>query len=175
MDNLLQGVPHTCVYLDDILITGLTEKEHIANLREVLRWLNEAVLRLKLPKCSFLQDSVTYLGHHLSASGLEPVPEKVRAVVDAPKPTDQKQLQAFLGLLNYYGRFLPKLSTILAPLHELLHRDKPWCWHTAQETAFRKAKQLLQDASVLTFYDPSKVLTLSCDASPYGVAAVLSR
>lgn len=175
MESVLQGMTHVCVYLDDILITGLDEEEHYRNLQLVLERLREAGLRLKEKKCLFMQETVTYLGHKLSASGIEPVYEKVEAVTRAPAPTNVKELQTFLGLLNYYGRFLPRLSTVLAPLHRLLRKNSTWSWSQKEEAAFDQAKLLLKTAPVLTFYDPAKPLIMSCDASPYGVAAVLSH
>ena len=105
MENLLQGLHHVCVYLDDIIITGSTNEEHIDNLREVLHRLAEAGLRLKRKKCFFMEKTVTYLGHKVTADGLFPTAEKIRAIQEAPRPTVLKELQSFLGLINYYGRF----------------------------------------------------------------------
>ena len=114
MDSLLQGLPHTCVYLDDILITGTTDETHIQTLDKVLHRINEAGIRLKREKCSFMLPSVEYLGHKISSSGLQPTDEKIRALKDAPVPRNESQLKSFLGLLNYYGKFVPHLSTLLA-------------------------------------------------------------
>ncbi|CAI5686860.1 unnamed protein product [Oreochromis niloticus] len=116
MDNLLQNIPGVAVYLDDILVTGKTEEEHLRNLEQVLKKLSEAGLRLKRSKCVFQAPSVTYLGHRISAKGLSPLEEKVRAVKEAPSPKNVAELRSFLGLVNYYGKFLPDLSSMLAPL-----------------------------------------------------------
>nr|XP_055046280.1 LOW QUALITY PROTEIN: uncharacterized protein K02A2.6-like [Misgurnus anguillicaudatus] len=175
MDNLLQGIPHVVVYLDDILVTGKTEDEHLSNLEQVLKRMSEAGLRLKQSKCTFQAESVTYLGHQISAQGLCPVPEKVRAIRDAPKPTNVSKLKSFLGMVTYYGKFLPVLSTVLAPLYQLLHHDYRWKWGAEQTAAFNKVKDLLQSARVLVHFDPEKELAVSCDASPYGIGAVLSH
>ena len=110
IENTLQNLTHTCVYLDDILITGKTETDHIRNLEEVLTCLEKAGLRLKKQKCSFMLTSVDYLGHTISSEGLQPTREKVRAIKDAPTPTNVAQLRSFLGLVNYYGKFLPQLA-----------------------------------------------------------------
>ena len=175
MESLLQGLPHVAVYLDDILLTGPTEFEHLQTLDEVLRRLEEAGLRLHRKKCSFLQDEVEYLGHKVDAEGLHPVDSKVAAIEEAPSPTTVSELKAYLGLLNYYNRFLPNLATLLAPLHCLLRKDVPWAWGREQEDAFRESKQLLKSAEVLAHYSADADLVLSCDASPYGVGAVLSQ
>ncbi len=175
MESLLRGIPHMAVYLDDILITGKKEEEHLSNLDQVLKRMSQAGLRLKQCKCSFQAASVTYLGHQISAQGLYPVPEKVRAIKEAPKPGNMSELKSFLGMVTYYGKFLPDLSTVLAPLYQLLHHDYHWKWGAAQVAAFTKVKNLLQSASVLVHFDPEKELTVSCDASPYGIGTVLSH
>ena len=93
------------MYLDDILVTGKTETEHIWNLEEVLNCLEKAGLRLKKQKCSFMLPSVDYLGHTISSEVLQPTREKIRAITDAPTPTNLAQVRSFLGLVNYYGNF----------------------------------------------------------------------
>ena len=82
---------------------------------------------------------------------------------------------SFLGMLNYYWKFLPNLATLLRPLYDLLQSAKTWSWGKSQEQAFCKAKELLSSTPLLTHYDPERPLMLSCDASPYGVEAVLSH
>ncbi len=117
---------------------------------------------------------VEYLGHKISRRGLQPTTEKVRAVANAPPPQDVTQLKSFLGLVNYYGKFLPNLSTVLAPLHCLLQKQTRWVWGSAQQKAFADVKALLT-SRLLVHYGSRKELVLSCDASPYGVGAVLSH
>lgn len=175
MDSILQGLPHVCVYLDDILVTGATEEEHLQNLDAVLTRLEKAGIRLKRNKCEFLLPAVEYLGHRITAQGLQPTDDKSQAIRDAPTPTNVSQLKSFLGLVNYYGKFLPHLSSMLAPLYSLLQQKQTWIWGTAQENAFQKAKTSLTSDSLLVHYDPTKELVLACDASPYGIGAVLSH
>ena len=112
MENVLQGIPNTCIYLDDVLVTGKTPESHLANLEEVLSKLHTAGLCLKRSKCSFMMSSVEYLGHRISAKGIQPTEDKVRAVKDAPVPTNVTQLRSFVGLVIYYGKFLPNLSSV---------------------------------------------------------------
>ena len=175
MENILQGIPHVCVYIDDILVTGTTDDDHLHNLEEVLTRLEKANLRLKRNKCAFLLPSVEYLGHRISAQGLQPTQEKIQAIRNAPPPQNVSQLKSFLGLLNYYCKFLPNLSSTLAPLYMLLQKNKAWCWNSQQQQAFQRAKESLTSDSLLVHYDPSKELMVACDASPYGVGAVLSH
>lgn len=175
METTLQDLPHVCVYLDDILVTGPTEQEHLATLEEVLKRLDKAGVRLKRNKCEFMLPSIEYLGHRISAEGLQPTDSKDKALKDAPVPTNVSQLKSFLGLLNYYGKFVPNLATVLAPLHRLLHKSTSWSWSREQQSAFDHVKELLTSDTVLTHYDQTKPTVLACDASPYGVGAVLSH
>lgn len=94
-------------------------------------------------------ESVEYLGHNISAEGLRPTKEKVRAITDAPPPKDVSQLRAFLGLINYYGKFLPNLSSTLAPLYQLLEKQQKWVWGPQQQKAFQEAKTQLTSSHLL--------------------------
>ncbi|KAL0160115.1 hypothetical protein M9458_043840, partial [Cirrhinus mrigala] len=107
MEGLRRGLTHVAVYLDDILVAGVTEEEHLQTLDVVLTRLQDAGLRLKRNKCEFLQKEVRYLGHLVDAQGLHPLKDKVQAVTEAPCPTNVTELKAYLGLLNYYNKFLP--------------------------------------------------------------------
>lgn len=100
---------------------------------------------------------------------------EVKAVVDAPTPTTVTELKAYLGLLNYYNRFLPNLSTLLAPLHCLLKKNVSWEWRESQNEAFLKSKYFLKSANVLVHYSADQDLILACDTPPYSVGAVLSH
>ena len=131
--------------------------------------------RFQLKKCVFLQNQVIYLGHRINREGIQPIEGKVRAIHEAPAPSNVKKLQAFLGMLNYYACYLPNLSTILAPLHELLAKDCKWTWGKRQVEAFNRAKDMLNFSDFLVQCDSSKKLVLSCGASPYGLGAVLSH
>ena len=128
MESLMQGLPHVVVYIDDILVTESTEEEHLRTLEEVLDRLEKAGARLKREKCRFMLPMMEYLGHQISADGLQPTDAKIKALKQAPIPRNITQLKAFLGLLNYYGKFVPNLSTLLAPLHRLLRKATAWIW-----------------------------------------------
>ena len=175
MEGILQGIPNLSVYIDDILVTGKTEQEHLETLERTLSRLEQAGIRLKHSKCAFMLPSIEYLGHRISAEGLQPTEEKVRAISEAPAPQNVSQLRSFLGIVNYYSKFLPNLSIMLAPLYRLLQKQTNWTWGLEQQKAFQQAKDRLTSNCILTHYDPQKELLLSCDASPYGVGAVLSH
>lgn len=175
MDVVVKDIPSVAVYLDDILVTGSTVEESIENLNVVLARLEEFGLRLKKEKCEFGVETVTYLGHRINKEGLTPVPEKVEAIQEAKPPENVTQLKAYLGLLNYYGRFLKNLSHELHPLHKLLKKDQEFEWGAEQQKCFEKTKRMILSAKVLVHYNPMLPLVLHCDASSYGLGAVLSN
>ena len=175
MESILQGIPFVICYLDDILVSGRTVEEHLKNLEEVLRRLQLHGLRLKKDKCSFLQSSVEYLGHQVDAQGVHTSQKKVKAILNARTPQNLAELCSFLGMLNFYTKFLPNISSLLHPLHQLLRESQRWCWTKDCEHAFQSAKQKLAEAPVLAHYDPSLPLVLAADASAYGIGAVVSH
>ena len=99
----------------------------------------------------------------------------MRSISEAPAPLNVTQLRSFLGVVSYYSKFLPNPSTMLAPLYRLLQKQTKWIWEAEQDKAFHEAKTHLTSECLLIHYDPQKELVLSCDASPYGVGAVLSH
>ena len=175
IESVLQGIPQVAVYLDDILITGSTEQEHLATLAAVLSRLDKAGLKVKREKCEFMKTAVTYLGHRTDASGLHPLEDKVDAIRNAPEQTSVPQLKSYLGLLTYYSKFLPRMSSTLYPLYRLFRKNTPWVWKEEQQRAFIKSKAWLTSNSCLTHFDPTLPLALACDASAYGVGAVVAH
>ena len=175
MDTILQGVPGVICYIDDILVTGSCEAEHLQRLEQVLQRLQKHGVRLRKSKCAFLQPSVEYLGHKVDAEGIHPTQNKLQAVLDAPAPKNVQQLRSFLGLLNYYGNFVANLATILHPLNKLLQKDCRWHWSSECARAFQAAKEGLTSSQVLLHYDPTLPIKVAADASAYGLGAVLSH
>lgn len=175
MDQVLQGIPGTQCILDDMIITGKSDEEHLENLEKVLQRLQDAGLRANKEKCEFFRDRVQFCGHEIDSQGLHKTAEKIEAVVNTPKPENVSQVRSFLGLVNYYNRFLPNAATVLHPLHQLLEQDREWEWTEHCEKAFNEAKRLITSDLVLTHYDPSLPVKLACDASPTGIGAVLSH
>ena len=123
----------------------------------------------------FFMSSVEYLGHQISQSGIQALQSKVDAIANAPTPTNIQEVRSFLGLLNYYGKFVHNLSTMVQPLNALLQAGKSWSWTSEYTQAFHLAKQQLTSAKVLTHYDPKLPINLAADASAYGVGAVISH
>lgn len=155
MDIILQGLKHVAAIQDDILITGKDDEHHIQNLNTVLSHLDSYGLRLQLNKCKFMQRSVTYMGCVISAEGISPTEDKVEAIKKAPRPENCTQLRAFLGMINYLGKFIRNLSSILQPLNQLHRKDQEFLWSPQCEEAFNKAKESLSSSHVLVHYNPS--------------------
>ena len=120
-----------------------------------------------------MQPEVEYLSHKINREGLQPSDSKVAAIVEAPLPKNVSELKSFLGMVNYYGKFLSNLSTTWVPLYRLLRKGTLWQWGDEEQQAFDKVKKLLQSPNLLVHFDGDKPIVLACDASPYGVGAVL--
>ena len=172
MDQLTVDLSGIAVYMDDLLVSGATPKEHIDNLRSLLQRLNEKGLRCRLEKCKFAQPYVEYLGHLISNKVIAKG-SKVEAVTNMPAPTDVQGLRSFLGSVQFYRKFLPNLSTVLEPLHRLTRSDVRWSWGETEQETFQKIKDLLSEDIVLAHFDPSVPIGIACDASEVGIGAVL--
>ncbi|XP_062606687.1 uncharacterized protein K02A2.6-like [Saccostrea cucullata] len=175
IDTVLQGLTGVKCIIDDMIITGSSEEEHLKNLEAVLTRLDEYNLRVNLNKCEFFRERVSYCGHEIDCEGLHKTQSKIEAVVSAPKPKNVSELRSFLGIVNYYARFLPNLSSLLYPLHHLLSKSRKWSWSSECDKAFSEVKQLITSDEILTHYDPQREVRLACDASPYGLGCVLSH
>jgi len=149
MDTVLQGIPGVTCYIDDILVSGKDEKQHLQILEEVFRRLEEHEFHLKQEKCEFFTQSVEYLGHAIDQEGIRPLPSKVAAIVKAPAPTNLQELRSFLGLLNYYSKFILNLATIIHPLNELLQTDRKWRWSEECAEAFVKGCFLARSKALI--------------------------
>eukprot|EP00877_Chromochloris_zofingiensis_P003160 jgi/Chrzof1/12845/Cz07g09130.t1 len=161
------------VYLDDILIYSKSEAEHIQHLDQVLAVLKEHQFHVSLHKCCFGAPEVEYLGHIVGRNGLRVDPRKVASVADWPKPDTVPQLHSFLGLANYFRRFVQGYSNLVAPLTSLLRKDAKWVWDDPQKAAFAGVKHALTNAPVLRMPDLEQPFELVADASGFGIGAVL--
>ena len=175
MDKVLQGLHHVVWYLDDILITGESEEQHLDNIEQVLGRLEMYGLRARESKCKFFEESVEYLGHLIDKEGVHPLEKKVTAILEAKPPKNVEELQSFMGMVNYYAKFIPNMSTITAPLNELNKKGVAWKWKHKEKEAFRELKEKLASTQVLIHYNPNLPLKLDCDASSVGLGAVLSH
>ena len=178
MDEVLRGLPYVYAYIDDILVASKDDDSHKQHLREVFRRLSHYGLRLNLDKCVFGAPSIEFLGHNTDAEGITPLPTKISAIQDFPTPTSMKQLRRFIGMINFYRRFIPKCSTILQPLTNLLQRkNRNISLETDALHAFNAAKTALVNFTKLSYIkdDPKTHLALTTDASDAGVGAVVEQ
>ena len=163
------------VYLDDLIIHGETLKEHNENLREVFERLREYKVQLEPDKCEFLKTELNYLGHIVTAQGVEPDPSKIEAIVKFPQCRSEKDVKSFLGLVGYYRKFIPQFSKIAKPLNDLLKKEISWTWQSEQMTAFQNLKDALIQYPVLQFPDFTQPFIVTTDASNYAIGAILSQ
>ena len=163
------------VYIDDILIYSQNEQDHAHHVRQVFELLRQHKLYGTMAKCEFFKESVEYLGHVISAQGIATDPKKVETVREWPLPANLKDLQSFLGLCNYYRRFIQDYSKIAAPLTDLTHKDTPFIWTTQAQEAFDKLKTCMVSAPVLCIPDPAYPFIVTTDASDFAVGAVLCQ
>ena len=128
---------------------------------------------MKKDKCVIGVKSIEFLGFLITDEGIKLLPNKAAAIRDAPPPNNKKELQAFLGILNFYHQFLRDKASIAEPLHRLLDKNRKWTWTRDHQRSFERLKGLISADNVLIHYDLNLPLGLVCDASPYGVGAVL--
>uniref|UniRef100_A0A8C5Q3F0 Gypsy retrotransposon integrase-like protein 1 n=1 Tax=Leptobrachium leishanense TaxID=445787 RepID=A0A8C5Q3F0_9ANUR len=175
MERTLKNIPGVCPYFDDVLMAGESASVLAERLCAVLQRFREAGLKLKREKCRIGVESTDFLGFRIDAAGIHPSEVKLQTIQQAPTPKSKGELQAFLGLLNFYHSFLPHKAALAEPLHRLLDKQAPWVWSSTQNKAFSAVKSLLSSDSVLVHFNETLPVTLACDASPYGIGAVLSH
>ncbi|XP_044760384.1 uncharacterized protein K02A2.6-like [Coccinella septempunctata] len=175
MESLLSGIEGVEIFLDDILVTGPNDEKHLSRLEKVLRILSEAGFRLYIEKCEFFKEQIEYLGYVIDAEGLHACQSKTIAIQNIVRPKNVSELKSALGLINYYGKFVNNLATIIAPLYSLLQKNTKWVWSEHCERAFEEIKRLVQSPEVLVPFNPELPLKLTVDASSVGIGAILSH
>ena len=181
MDQVLRGLPFCFVYLDDLLIASPDMNTHLQHLRQVFQLLSDNGILINAQKSEFAVPSLDFLGHRVSAIGITPLSSNVQAIMDYPQPTTTSQLRRFLGLVNFYHRFVPHCADILQPLHSLLSahptrpKSTPLTWTPDAEQAFASIKTALADASLLNHPHPTAEVCLMTDASLTGVGGALQQ
>ena len=175
MEKILEGLEGVQCILDDLIITGENEEQHLLNVINTLKRLDAYGIRLNKSKCVFMEESVIYFGFQIDKTGVRPTSDKVKAVLKMREPTNKEELQSALGIINYYRRFIPNMSTLVAPLNNLLKRGVNWEWTKQCEEVYKQLKQMLVSSEVLVHYSPDKSLILEVDASPVGLGAVISH
>lgn len=180
IDEVTRGLEFCFAYIDDLLIASPDEETHQEHLRRLLTRLDEYGVQVNIAKSEFGKSSLPFLGHTVSAAGITPLQTKNDAIQQFPKPNTQRQLKEFLGMINYYNRFIRNCSLLLQPLYAFIKPAKrgqsiTLQWTPAADTAFTAAKQALADVATLTFPSPDAPTSIATDASNTGVGAVLQQ
>lgn len=180
MNEILGDLGFCYVYLDDILIFSTSEEEHKAHLRTVLQRLNSYGLTVNVSKCIFGVPEISFLGHLITSNGTKPLPDKVTPILNYPRPKTVRELQRFLGCLNFFRRFLPHIAKHQVCLTSYLKGAKKndrtkLDWSDNAEGEFKICKELIANAVLLAHPKPDAELTLHTDASDYAIGATLSQ
>ena len=175
INDILKGCNFAMGYLDDIIIYSRSEKGHLERLEEIFTRLKAAGLKLKLEKCCFFKKHIEYLGHLISADGIQPLPEKLESIAKMPAPRNPKEVKQFLGLVGYYRKFVPRFTDISRVLTHLTKKDMEFKWTPECENCFQILKEFLQQVPILRYPDPQASYTLYTDASKYTYAGILTQ
>ena len=177
MDNVLKElVGKIClVYLDDIIIYSTSLQEHIESIKTVFDRLRSSNLKIQMDKCEFLRHEIAFLGHIITPEGTKPNPNKIQAIKNFPLPRTNKEIKSFLGLINYYRKFIKDLAKITKPLTNRLKKGADQTIDQTFIEAFETCKNLLTNNPILVHPDFSKPFIVTTDASNYAIGAVLSQ
>ena len=177
METVLRGLhwKTVLIYLDDIIVFAPDLDSHLERLGEVFTRLTQAGLKLKPEKCTLLQDKVKYLGHVVSARGIETDPEKTDAIDSWPVPRHKKDVRSFLGTCGYYRRFIVGYSEISRPLSQVASKDATFAWTPECQAAFDQLRRALTSAPILAYPQYDLPFILDTDASAVGAGAILSQ
>ena len=176
MDTVLRGLDCTFVYIDDILVASRSKAKHMVHLRQVLERLQQQGLVINLAKCQFGRHELDFLGHHITKHGATPLPSKVTAIREFSRPSTVKGLQEFVGMVNFYHRFVPAAASIMQPLYKaLVGKPKVLQWNDQMISTFNLTKEALASATMLAHPLTDAPTAVTVDASGVAVGAVLEQ
>ena len=175
MTGILKDFPFAIAYLDDIIIFSKTPQKHLSHIHMVVKKVKSANLSMKKSKCSFFSKEIQYLGHILSATGIQPLPPKTHAIQNMKPPTTPKQVRAFLGLVRYYKKFIKGFAKIAKPLTLLTIQQVKFDWTPEHHAAFLHLKEAIVQAPILHYPKPNKKHIVYTDASEDACKAQLSQ
>lgn len=173
IDMMIAGLTGTSAYLDDILVSGKSKEDHDKNLTRLFERIELFGFTIKAEKCKIGLRELEYLGHIIDHRGIRPNPIKTLAIAQMPAPTDLASLRAYLGGINFYGKFVKQMHDLRNPLNQLLKKDAKWSWTPECQQSFERFKEILQSDLLLTHYDPSLELIVAGDASNHGIGACI--
>ena len=187
MDAILGDIPRVYVYIDDILVASETPEQHLEDLKTVFKVLSDNGLVVQRSKCVLGKSELEFLGYHVDTNGIAPLPNRVEAIRSVPPPTSIKELQRFLGMVNYYRRFIRKAAHHLHPLFRALKgprkkkgekkqpKPKTLTWNEELQESFNAIKEALATATLLHHPRPNAPLALTTDASKFAIGGVLEQ
>ena len=177
LDIVLSGLSgNVClIYLDDIVVAGTGFDDHLSNIQMVFERLRSSGLKLKPKKCHFFRKELPFLGHLVNEQGTLPAPDKCKVIREFPIPENLKQLRSWLGISQYYKRYIEDYSRIARPLHSLTRKDTKWAWSAEAQKAFDTIKQALVSPKLLIFPDYNKPFTLTTDGCKTGLGYILQQ
>ena len=160
-------------YMDDVLIASYTEKEHLDHITQVFEWFCKFKMKLKLAKCEFGRSEIQFLDHIINHEGIRTLPEKTEEISKIKAPRNANEVCVFLGLLNYYCRFIPAFSDLMHPIQKLLKKNVKFEWTEECHNSFKTAKETLMRDPILYHPDPNTPWIIETDASKTAFAGVL--
>ncbi|CAK9832763.1 Transposon Ty3-I Gag-Pol polyprotein [Anthophora retusa] len=180
MDEVLRSLDCAYAYLDDILVASANEEEHREHLDTFFARLHEYGIIVNSAKCVFGKKEVRFLGYTVNQHGTRPLKDRVQAIKEFPQPKSIRELRRFLGMINFYRRFIPRAATLQKPLNKVLEGpkrkgDSPIEWTDAAETAFKQVKAELADAVMLVHPRDNATLAITVDASDIAIGATLQQ
>ena len=176
MSSLMAGLEFVRVYLDDCLVISTTTfSDHLTKLALCLKRISDAGLRINANKSYFGKDAIEYLGYWVTRQGIQPLPEKVEAMLKMAEPKTKKQLRAFVGLVNYYRDMWRRRSHVLAPLTTLCSATQKWVWGETQQKAFDEVKKMICKEAILAFPNFNEEFVIYTDASKYQLGGVITQ
>ena len=177
MDQVCRGLEDFLfVYIDDILVASTGAKEHRHHLHLLFRRLADHGLVVNVSKCTFGVEVIDFLGHRVTSRGVEPLPEWVEAIRQFPQPQNPKALSEFLGMVNFYHRFVPHAAALMNPLHGLTNaKGQEFQWTPQHRSAFDATKEALSTAALLVHPSPTATTCLTTDASDLAIGGVLEQ
>ena len=173
MHSILGHLDFILIYMDDILVISDNSEQHYQHLEIIFTILLKNNVFLKRSKCHFFQKEIKYLGFILTSNGLLLNPEKVKAIVELDVPTSKRKLRGYIGMVQFFRRFIPNLATIIAPLTAMTSKKVAFKWTTECSTAFEKSKQLLAQKCLLNYPNFELPFEIMTDASDFGIGAVV--
>ena len=175
IDKIFNDIPNIFCIADDILVIGYNNdgKDHDEGVCKVLQRCKEVNLRLNKEKCLFRCTSIPFFREVISRRGVQPDPQKIKALMDMPPPNNKRELQAFLGIINYLGKFSPGTAVVCEPLQKLTSSKATWRWNASHQSLFVKAKLLIKSDKCMKFYVNTKLLYLKTDTSGVSLGTAL--